>query len=98
MMFGLPDTTLQAIRKTLASCSGLEKSVIYGSRAMGTHRPGSDIDLVLVGDVSDAELNRLLIALDDLNTPYLFDVVREQDIDNDALRQHIEQVGKRFDK
>ncbi|SOC52893.1 type I restriction enzyme, R subunit [Chromohalobacter canadensis] len=97
MMFGLPENTLEAIRRALGECAGLEKVVIYGSRAKGTFRPGSDIDLALYGNVSDADLSALMDRLDALNTPYLFDLVRYHDIDNEALRDHIARVGQRFD-
>ncbi|WP_205596303.1 nucleotidyltransferase domain-containing protein [Modicisalibacter sp. 'Wilcox'] len=96
-MFGLPESTIEAIRGALAACPGLEKTVIYGSRAKGTCRPGSDIDLVLYGDVSESDVLRLLDRLDALNTPYLFDVIRYRDIDSEALREHIARVGQRFD-
>ncbi|TDO10642.1 MULTISPECIES: nucleotidyltransferase domain-containing protein [Halomonas] len=96
-MFGLPESTSEAIRQALATCPGVEKVEIYGSRAKGTFRPGSDIDLVLYGSVSDDDLLRLLNRLDELNTPYLFDVIRYQDIDNEGLRAHIDRVGQRFD-
>ena len=52
-MFGLPESAIEAIRRVLAKCPGIEKVVIYGSRAKGTFRPGSDIDLALYGDISD---------------------------------------------
>ncbi|MCD6008514.1 nucleotidyltransferase family protein [Halomonas sp. IOP_31] len=96
-MFGLSENTIEAIRGALSACPGLEKAVIYGSRAKGTFRPGSDIDLVLYGSISDEDLLRLLNRVDELNTPYLFDIVRYQDIDNDELRAHIARVGQRFD-
>ena len=96
-MFGLPDKDLGAIRGVLREFSSIEQVLIYGSRAKGNARAGSDIDLVLYGNVSDAELSRLLSELDELNTPYLFDVIRYADIDSDDLRAHISRVGKRFD-
>jgi len=96
-MFGLSETTIEAIRRALAECPGLEKVIIYGSRAKGTFRPGSDIDLALHGSVSDDDLLRLLNRLDELDTPYLFDVIRYQDIDSDELRAHIARAGQRFD-
>ncbi|CAO1661473.1 nucleotidyltransferase domain-containing protein [Salinicola sp. LHM] len=97
-MFGLPESAIEAIRRVLAECPGIEKVVIYGSRAKGTFRPGSDIDLALYGDISDDDLSALMNRLDELNTPYLFDIVRYRDIDNEALRDHIIRVGQRFDE
>lgn len=56
--FGLPDKTLADIRHFLAECPPVEKAILYGSRAKGNHRPGSDIDLTLTGDRLD--MNNLL--------------------------------------
>jgi len=45
------------------------------------------------GDLPGSFLNRVAIALDDLNLPYTFDVSLLEQIDNDNLRDHIERVG-----
>ncbi|PAU79465.1 nucleotidyltransferase family protein [Halomonas salipaludis] len=97
MTFGLPQEALSDIRQVLASTPGVEKVLIYGSRAKGTSRAGSDIDLVLFGKITDVDLSRLLDRLDQLNTPYLFDIIRYDEIDSDALLDHISRVGQRFD-
>ena len=97
MTFGLPQEALSDIRQVLASTPGVEKVLIYGSRAKGTSRAGSDIDLVLFGNITDAALAHLLDSLDQLNTPYLFDIIRYDEIDSDALLDHIARVGQRFD-
>lgn len=51
--FGLPDKTLATIRHILAECTAVEKAILYGSRAKGNYRLGSDIDLALIGDRLD---------------------------------------------
>ena len=47
---GLSETTLEAICATLARFLQVEKGVLYGSRAKGNFKPGSDIDLTLRGE------------------------------------------------
>lgn len=49
MMYGLKSETISDIGKVLAKYPEIEKVILYGSRAMGNHRPGSDIDLTLAG-------------------------------------------------
>lgn len=73
----------------------VKKVWLYGSRAKGTFKKYSDIDLTLEGDALSLEvLNDLSIALDDLLLPYDFDVSILSQIKNDDLRSHIKRVGK----
>ncbi|MFU8764984.1 MAG: nucleotidyltransferase domain-containing protein [Haliea sp.] len=74
----------------------VEKAKIYGSRAMGTHRPGSDIDLTLLGEINLSTLNQISLALDDLLLPFEIDLSVFAEIDNPQLQEHIRRVGKLF--
>ena len=69
--------------------------ILYGSRAKGTHRPGSDIDLTLKGEgLSTGWLMELSAKIDDLLLPYEVDLSILAHIDNDELLEHIKRVGK----
>jgi len=92
MSFGLPDATLALIRQTLAAEPALQKAVLYGSRAMGRERAGSDIDIAIWAKEDVA--GRLSGALDALPTPYLFDVTDYNRLTNPDLKAHIDLVGK----
>ena len=95
--FGLPQTTTRTIRHILAQAPAVEKAVIYGSRAKGTHRPGSDIDLTLFGQRLDLDiLGGIATALHDSSIPYQVDLSLFDHIDHTALRDHIKRVGKVF--
>ena len=95
--FRLPPGTIEAIRKILATEGALRKAFIFGSRAKGNYRPGSDIDLALFGDGLDLDaLGRITALLDESPIPYQVDVCLYDRIDNPALREHIERVGKVF--
>lgn len=94
MPYGLTDNQLERIRHVLAQTPHLERAVLFGSRAKGTHKPGSDIDLALLGDALQlADRLRLDNALDDLDLPYFFDLVLYRQISEPALREHIDRVG-----
>ena len=96
MMFGLPDATLELIRRTLVGEPALAKVCVYGSRAMGSYRPGSDIDLAIwlkSGETADIAA-RLQGQLEALPTPYIFDVTDYAQVSNPELRAHIDLVGK----
>ena len=89
---GLPEQTLQAIHRCLHdSFPQLHWVKLYGSRAMGRYWRGSDIDLVFSADENCSAA--LLDALDQLPTPYLFDVTHWESLQHNGLRQHIERVG-----
>lgn len=95
--FGLPAATLDAMRTVLSCHPGVRRAVVYGSRAKGNHRPGSDIDLTLFGDgLTASDLLAIDGALDALDLPYRVDLSLHADIEDPALRSHIERVGRVF--
>lgn len=95
--FGLPHSTTRTIRQILAEVPAVEKAVIYGSRAMGTHQPGSDIDLTLYGQGLDLDmLGYIATALDESPIPYQVDLSLFDHIDHAGLREHIDRVGRLF--
>jgi len=95
--FGLPPATMATIRHILAEVPAVEKAVIYGSRAKGTHRPGSDIDLTLFGDALNLDtLGQIATRLEESPIPYQVDLSVFKLIEHAGLRQHIERVGQVF--
>lgn len=95
--FGLPPATLEAIRQILTQFPAVQKAVIYGSRAKGTYRPGSDIDLTLYGESLDLDtLGHIATLLDESPIPYQVDLSLYGHIDHPGLREHIERVGQLF--
>lgn len=94
MSHGLSPQTVERIVTVMARYSRIERAVIYGSRAKGDHRPGSDIDLTLFGEGLDFILRvRLLSELDDLLLPYQFDLSLFADLTHPGLIDHIRRVG-----
>ena len=68
---------------------------MYGSRAKGTSKPGSDIDLTLKGRELDLHvLNRISRDLDDLLLPYNIDLSIYHRIKDQDVLDHIHRVGK----
>ena len=66
---------------------------LFGSRAKGTHRPESDVDLALLGDVGSLQAEAIAAELDELPLPYRYDVKAFAAITLTPLREHIERVG-----
>ena len=94
MNHGLSENTVERILGVLAHFPEVEKAVLYGSRAKGTHRPGSDIDLTLCGSgLGQTHLARIDEALDDLLLPYQIDLSDMASLTHPALLDHIRRVG-----
>jgi len=94
MNHGLPENTVLAIQGTLEGFSQVEKAVLYGSRAKGNHKPGSDIDLTLFGaELTDRLSSQIYWALDDLLLPYKIDLSLFSELRHAALIDHIRRVG-----
>lgn len=97
MRHGLSEQTIEKICGIFASHPAIDKAVLYGSRAKGNFRPGSDIDLGLIGQgLSTKELDEIDSELDDLLLPYTIDLLIFDKLDQAGLREHIERVGKVF--
>ena len=97
-MFGLDVDTLRRIRGVLSEFPAIDKVLIYGSRAMATYRPGSDIDITLIG--TGLTLNQcvypLANKLDDLYLPYTFDISIFKQLDDIEFIAHILRRGQLF--
>ena len=92
---GLPAAAVAKIQAILATFPAIEQATLYGSRALGRHRPGSDIDLTLAGDGLDVRtLARLDGALDDLLLPWRFDLSVQSSLQSPELIEHIQRVGQ----
>lgn len=92
---GLTTTDLEAIRSALAMVPGISRAVLFGSRALGRQKPGSDVDIALYGPGinfdSVAKLNWLLN--EEGSLPYRFDVVDAEHLKHRELADHIQRVG-----
>lgn len=99
MKFGLTDIDIAKINDVFAKLPNISKVLIFGSRAKGNFREGSDIDLALFGEALDHELIlKLLAEIDDLNLPYLFDICVYDLLDSPNFKEHIDRVGQLFYK
>jgi predicted nucleotidyltransferase len=88
----LSERDSRLILEVLESFQGLEKAVLFGSRAKGNARTASDVDIATWG-LGANEAERLAMCLDELPMPYRFDVVPYETIENTELREHIDRVG-----
>jgi predicted nucleotidyltransferase len=95
--FGLKENTIHSINAIFENHLNIEKCILYGSRAKGNFRPGSDIDLTLIGEkLTLTELLEIENELDDLLLPYKIDLSIFHKIENESLLGHIKGIGREF--
>ncbi len=95
--FGLSDKAIEQIHEVLRKYPEIEQAIIYGSRAKGNYREGSDIDLTLKGKNLPYELRgKVWSDLDDSYSPYLFDISIYDQLTNPDFIAHIDRVGQVF--
>lgn len=94
---GLKERNRAKIRQVLASHPGVERAVLFGSRATGTYRPGSDVDLALAGDgLTHTDLGVIGVAMEATTVPQTVDLVLWHSIGDRMLADHIRTIGIEF--
>lgn len=96
MNFGLSDNSLNLIINAVSAIEKIDSAYIFGSRAMGNYKPGSDVDLVVKGnDIDYDTISELSLQLNELlPLPYFFDVLSYDLIESAELRKHIDEYAK----
>lgn len=95
--FGLPQSVVDKITTVFRNDTLIRRVIIYGSRAIGNYRPGSDIDLCIDSDnMTLTQLFKIENQIDDLLLPWTVDLSLKNRIDNQNLLDHINHVGVIF--
>ncbi len=90
MSDGLEARHRRAIIAAIAANPRIERAVLFGSRARGTHTVASDVDIALFGcELSAGDLARLMEELGESTIPQRVDVVLCGAIGNAVLAGHI---------
>jgi predicted nucleotidyltransferase len=94
MNTGLSDRDLMTINDILKKYPEVLKVNIFGSRAKGNFKKGSDIDLVILNsNVDDRTVSRISSDFDDSTLPYFVDIIDYDHINAPALKDHIDRVS-----
>ena len=93
--FGLSPDILDRLRSVFIAHPNIEEVLVYGSRAKGNYRQGSDIDITMIGEqLQWSDMQTIELALDDLMLPYSIDLSIFHQIENNDLREHIKRWGQ----
>ena len=94
-MFGLLSRDEKNILDALSKFDEIEEAIVFGSRAIGNYKAGSDVDLALKGALGSDLIIQVSESLnEDYPLPYFFDVIDYNRITNEALKSHIDAYGK----
>lgn len=93
-LLGIPESSASQLLNLLIDQAQLEAIWLFGSRAMGRHQPGSDIDLCLEApQLGHSDLLRLMHAVDELCLPWRVDLLLQHQLDAE-VRAHVQRVGR----
>ncbi|MFA5480555.1 MAG: nucleotidyltransferase domain-containing protein [Candidatus Muiribacteriota bacterium] len=95
-LFGINEKAYNLIYNYFEKTQKLKKVIIYGSRALGTYEKGSDIDFAIFTESKEDLSSTISFELDELQTPYYFDVLDYNRLTNLKLKKHIDEFGKEF--
>ena len=91
---GISGEAEQRLMQLLASQPQLQAVWLFGSRAMGRHQQGSDIDLCIEApQLSHGDRLRLMAAVDDLQLPWRVDLALRHELPAD-LEAHVQRAGR----
>ena len=94
MGIGIPSQDLNRILQVLAQYPEISMAVLYGSRALGTYKNGSDIDITLKGTrIEPRILNQIEEGLEELLLPWMIYLNLYEKIESKELIDHINNCG-----
>lgn len=94
--FGLSKNTTQILKDFWSKYPQIEQVKIYGSRAKGNFKEGSDIDFAIFGELDETLILKISGEMEELPLPYKFDITGYSLIENPKLKDHIDRIGLVF--
>ena len=98
--FGISDTSFELFLNIIAEFKDIDYAVIFGSRAKGNYKKGSDVDIAIYGEnlQKGTAINLNAKLNESAPIPYFMDVIDPRYIENQDLINHIDRVGIVFYK
>lgn len=97
-MFGLEEHDVSTIKNILKEYPEVLEAYIFGSRAKGNFKLGSDVDIAVKGNnISFRTISSINSKLnEETPLPYHFDILNYNSLTNLELLNHIDRMGKKF--
>ena len=96
MNYGLTERSYQKIKKVINKYSDYE-FIVFGSRARGDYKNGSDLDLAVKGEIDEKNYYAILNSFDLLDIPYMIDIVFICKVKKKELLDAIQRDGVKFE-
>ena len=96
MKYGLSEISYKKIKEVIDKYSDYE-FIVFGSRARGDYKNGSDLDLAVQGNISEKEQFEILNSFDLLDIPYMIDIVFMCKLEKEGLIETIKRDGIKFE-
>lgn len=94
---GLTPRDVKTIHAIFKKYPAVKLVHIFGSRAKGTYKPGSDIDLAVINTgVNDELISKIKSEFEESSLPYMIDIINYPLLPHKELKEHIERVGTLF--
>lgn len=98
-LFGLTDRNILTLHDIFDKYPEVLEVNIFGSRAKGNYKTGSDIDLAIMNqEVNQKTIARILSDCADSSLPFKVDLVAFHSLKTNEFIEHIIRVGKLFYK
>ncbi|HLN52935.1 MAG TPA: nucleotidyltransferase domain-containing protein [Prolixibacteraceae bacterium] len=94
-LFGLSNNDIELIKSVLEKEHSVQEAFIFGSRAKGNYKKGSDVDIALKGHHLNLQIVSKLSSILNEETimPFYFDLIVYDSIKSQDLKDHIDRVG-----
>lgn len=97
LIFGLAERHYAEFARIFARYPAIEQVLVFGSRARGSAKDGSDFDLaVLAPTMSERDFTRLWNEIDELPLVFKVDLLHWDRLGQERLKEKIAAEGQRF--
>ena len=94
--YGITEKSFSLLLKTFSKYPEIEEVILFGSRAKGNYKRGSDIDLAIKGEYCNKQIAMNINGFvnEELPIPYYVDIISYNGLDHDNLKEHVNRIGK----
>ena len=97
-MYGITPKSFSIVLESFKKFQTIEEVILFGSRAKGNSRNGSDIDIAIITNDKNTRLELSAYLNQVAAIPYRVDVVEYNQYLSNDIKKHIDRVGKKIYK